>query len=673
MASNILNARLSLKRDTLANWLASNFEKGSAASDYLRAGEIAVVEVADGDIRFKVGDGATKFSELPYTDAVAMSGSYVPLTRKVNGHALSADVTVSKSDIGLGNVENKSSATIRGELTSSNVTTALGYTPLKTYTDTKTTLSYVTTGTPSISTTGATGTITLGQAASKLVDTSIASGSSSTNLPTSAAVASFVKGVIDGYNPVDNNTTYKLTQDSTDGHKITLTPYDGETAGTAMTITIPDNNTTYTASNGITLSGTEFYNSGVVEIDEDSTNGCILVYYGNGTGSGNPRHGSSVKVHGLGSAAYTASTAYTPAAHASNTSNPHGVTAAQVQAIPTSQKGAASGVAELDANGKVPAAQLPSYVDDVIEGNGTSSFPTTGEEGKIYVDTSTNKTYRWSGTTYVEISASLALGTTSSTAYRGDLGAAAYAHAVTNKGSAFSSGLYKITTNSEGHVTGATTVTKSDITALGIPGQDTTYTIGGLMGSTAIGSTTSPIYWTGSKFATTGTLYSTMTGATASAAGTTGYVPAPAKGAQGLFLRGDGTWATPTNTTYSAGTGLSLSGTTFNHSNSVTAKTAYDSTATTASANGGSITVTDIKYDAQGHITGSTDRKITLSQTTYSLSGLGGIGSITANNGLTYSKSGTTATLGISSVSTDLLTQGSNTLIWDCGTATTVI
>lgn len=72
------------------------------------------------------------------------------------------------------------------------------------------------------------------------------------------------------------------------------------------------------------------------------------------------------------------------------------------------------------------------------------------------------------------------------------------------------------------------------------------------------------------------------------------------------------------------GTGLTMSSETLNHSNSVTAKTAYGSTATTASANGGSITVTDIKYDAQGHITGSTDRKITLSQTTYTLAGLMG-------------------------------------------------
>ena len=91
------------------------------------------------------------------------------------------------------------------------------------------------------------------------------------------------------------------------------------------------------------------------------------------------------------------------------------------------------------------------------------------------MNTGTNLTYRWGGSSYVEISPSLALGTTSSTAFRGDYGNAAYVHAVTNKGSAFASGLYKITTNAEGHVTAATAVVKSDITALGIPGSDTTY------------------------------------------------------------------------------------------------------------------------------------------------------------------------------------------------------
>ena len=91
----------------------------------------------------------------------------------------------------------------------------------------------------------------------------------------------------------------------------------------------------------------------------------------------------------------------------------------------------------------------------------------TGETGKIYVDLSTNKTYRWSGSAFVEISASLALGETSSTAYRGDRGKIAYDHA-NSKGSAFSNGFYKFTTNSHGHVTAATAVTKADINALGV-------------------------------------------------------------------------------------------------------------------------------------------------------------------------------------------------------------
>lgn len=73
-------------------------------------------------------------------------------------------------------------------------------------------------------------------------------------------------------------------------------------------------------------------------------------------------------------------------------------------------------------NGKVPASQLPSYVDDVLEYSSTSSFPATGENGKIYIATNTNKTYRWSGSTYVEISESLALGETSMTAYAGNKG-----------------------------------------------------------------------------------------------------------------------------------------------------------------------------------------------------------------------------------------------------------
>lgn len=96
--------------------------------------------------------------------------------------------------------------------------------------------------------------------------------------------------------------------------------------------------------------------------------------------------------------------------------------------LAASLKGAANGLAELDSGGLVPASQLPSYVDDVIEVVNFAALPVTGATGKIYVTQNDNITYRWSGTAYVEISASLALGETSSTAYRGDRGKTAYDH-----------------------------------------------------------------------------------------------------------------------------------------------------------------------------------------------------------------------------------------------------
>lgn len=87
-------------------------------------------------------------------------------------------------------------------------------------------------------------------------------------------------------------------------------------------------------------------------------------------------------------------------------------------------KGAPNGLASLNESGIIPSAQLPSYVDGVIEVDTFSNLPGTGESGKIYIVQDTNLTYRWSGTDYVEISKSLALGETSSTAYPGDKGKA---------------------------------------------------------------------------------------------------------------------------------------------------------------------------------------------------------------------------------------------------------
>ena len=110
------------------------------------------------------------------------------------------------------------------------------------------------------------------------------------------------------------------------------------------------------------------------------------------------------------------------------------LTAADVSAVATSQLGVASGVATLDENGHVVASQLPGSVDQIYEAASRSNFPATGATDVIYVALDTNLCYRWGGTDYVEISPSLALGETSSTAYRGDYGAAAYAHSQVSSG-----------------------------------------------------------------------------------------------------------------------------------------------------------------------------------------------------------------------------------------------
>ena len=113
-------------------------------------------------------------------------------------------------------------------------------------------------------------------------------------------------------------------------------------------------------------------------------------------------------------------------------------------------------------------------------------------------------------------------------------------------------------------------------------------------------------------------LPSVMTGASSSVNGSECLVPAPTKGNQSKFLRADGTWAVPTNTTYDGDRGISLVSGKFGHSNTVNEKTAYVDTDADASisvsSNGGSFKVTYIKNDAYGHITGSQDRTITLSE-----------------------------------------------------------
>ena len=112
-----------------------------------------------------------------------------------------------------------------------------------------------------------------------------------------------------------------------------------------------------------------------------------------------------------------------------------GVYTALADKVDKTDVGVANGVAELGADGKVPSSQLPSYVSDVVNGylhegkfykESTYQTEITPEDDKIYINLDSENTYRWSGLAYVEISQSLALGETSSTAYRGDRGKTAY-------------------------------------------------------------------------------------------------------------------------------------------------------------------------------------------------------------------------------------------------------
>lgn len=365
------------------------------------------------------------------------------------------------------------------------------------------------------------------------------------------------------------------------------------------------------------------------------------------------------------------------------------LSADDVKAIPSSQKGVANGVASLDENGKVPAAQLPSYVDDVLEGyvaddlsafykdsGKTSAY--TPETGKIYVNLNNNKTYRYSGSKYAVISETLALGETSSTAFDGARGKKAYdhsqsAHAPSNAERNIIVGIQKngadvapdgsrkvnITvptktsqiTNDSGFITsGATTAKAKQLeTARKIDGVNfdgtTDITHYGTC-STAAGTAAKTVAVTGFNLVTGArvtvkfTVTNTAASPTLNVNGTgakaikyrdstisTGYLAANRvyefvyDGTDYLFM---GDINTDTNTTYKAGTGITIgSGNAINHTNSVTAGTVKGDDSKTLGF-GGTFKVPSITYDAQGHITSTSTTTMTMPATPTTVSGNAG-------------------------------------------------
>ncbi len=196
-----------------------------------------------------------------------------------------------------------------------------------------------------------------------------------------------------------------------------------------------------------------------------------------------------------------------------------------------------------DFGANVPATGLVENYTD------SSGFPTEGESGRLYIDDTNNRIYRWSEGEYVEVASPLELGTTEDTAFRGDYGNTAYAHATDSNRltTAKSSKLYKIATTAEGHVKSVANVQKSDITALGIPESDTTYTFAG--GTNKF--TVTPAGGSAQTVNVTPSITNNITGT-----GANGYIPV-FNGAHTLtngpqigsgtstFLRNDGVWATP--------------------------------------------------------------------------------------------------------------------------------
>ena len=254
---------------------------------------------------------------------------------------------------------------------------------------------------------------------------------------------------------IDDNSTYTVSDKTitlsagnglTDGGAFTLNQNSDETitfnVGAGNGITVSADAVSAKAGNGITVDST-----GINHADTSTLSGS----YGptaDVTGNNNATIViPQITVDGYGHVTGVTNRTYTSKNTDNNTtySFSTGDNNGQIKVDPSnadaynvSVKGLGSlAYQNLDSSNKIPSTLLPSYVDDVIEGyyynskfykESAHTTAITGESGKIYVDLSTNKTYRWSGSAFVEISASLALGETSSTAYRGDRGKIAYDH-----------------------------------------------------------------------------------------------------------------------------------------------------------------------------------------------------------------------------------------------------
>lgn len=403
------------------------------------------------DANGKVAASQTTATELGYVHNVTSAiqsqlDSKVPAARTVNGHALSANISVTKSDLGLENVGNyKAVSTVANQ----------------SLTDTEKSNARANIGAGTSSFSGSyidlSDKPTLGSAAAKNV-------ASSGNAGTTEVVMGNDTRLTDARTPTPHtHTTSEITDFPSLATVATSGSYDDlsdkPTIPSAVTV---DSAMSSTSENPVQNKVIKSYVDNAITDEVSARNTAITNAINNldvSSVGGTGKYISEIsEANGKISATETTMDT-TPTANSTKVVTSGGVKAAldgkvptsrtingkalsanitlsasDVSAIPSSEKGANNGVAELDETGKVPSSQLPSYVDDVLEYNSLNNFPATGESGKIYIAKDTNKTYRWSGTTYVQISASLSLGETSSTAYRGDRGKEAYEHSQVTSG-----------------------------------------------------------------------------------------------------------------------------------------------------------------------------------------------------------------------------------------------
>lgn len=239
--------------------------KGSKAT----TGDLPTSGNSTGDVWHVNADGseyAWDGTDWEFLGKVIDLSGYVPTSRTVNGKALSSNISLSASDVGAATSGHTHTLTLASSSDTSTVSLSANTKYKLTAGGNSIVFTTPADSAPVTSVNGQTGAVNLSAANVGALPTGHTyttkiEGESSASSSVTLAFGSKYKLTAGGTSYVftmpsnpNTNTTYTLSQDSTDGHKITLTP----SSGSAQTITIPDNNTTYSAGTGLSLSGTSF-------------------------------------------------------------------------------------------------------------------------------------------------------------------------------------------------------------------------------------------------------------------------------------------------------------------------------------------------------------------------------------------------------------------------------